>query len=474
MSVAACQACRVAFDSAEDQRDHYKGEFHRFNLKRKMVHLKPVTMEQFDQHQQKAEAEARRGAQGQNEQLLCRVCPGKRFATRATFEQHAKSKQHLKQAAKVRNAQASAAGDDAAELAEDMKRADVVDVDVNVDDDDDVDIADDNENAPEIVATAGAAPVLVDESSVPVVQLKQSAANASTRLSAARPVLAGSSVPLENLPVSVDGLEDAQTAALTPEQEEEEIERLIVERIRTAPRLPLTACLFCPKILEGTGDNFEHMAEAHSFFIPALERLVDAEGLLKYLGEKVAVGYECLECNGRGRAFQSLEAVRTHMIEKSHCRLDWFGNEQEYLEYYDYTLGDGEEPKPTIVDLEPGISLTLSNGKELGHRDLNVYYKQNYRPTDDRRAIISAKAHDKKGELNMHLAGRYKALGWSGGSGSSSGAMTISPHLRKEMVSRFQRASRADQRRQQKHSQRLGVHQNGLQKHKLDYTKGLL
>lgn len=52
----------------------------------------------------------------------------------------------------------------------------------------------------------------------------------------------------------------------------------------------------------------------HSFHIPYLEHVTDIEGLLSYLGEKVAVGNFCLACGESGKMFHSLEAVRQHMV----------------------------------------------------------------------------------------------------------------------------------------------------------------
>jgi hypothetical protein len=42
-----CLACHVAFHSAEHQRQHYRTDWHRYNLKRKVAELAPVTAEQF-------------------------------------------------------------------------------------------------------------------------------------------------------------------------------------------------------------------------------------------------------------------------------------------------------------------------------------------------------------------------------------------------------------------------------------------
>ncbi|KAJ1871105.1 pre-60S factor rei1, partial [Coemansia sp. S17] len=44
-----CIACQVAFYSAEQQRTHYRSDWHRYNLKRKVADLPPVTAESFAQ-----------------------------------------------------------------------------------------------------------------------------------------------------------------------------------------------------------------------------------------------------------------------------------------------------------------------------------------------------------------------------------------------------------------------------------------
>ena len=95
----------------------------------------------------------------------------------------------------------------------------------------------------------------------------------------------------------------------------EELNHLIDLKIASSPRLNVTDCLFCTESgFASLDDNLAHMAVAHSFFIPDLEYLVDLEGLITYLGEKISVGNVCIYCNGKGRALHSLEAVRKHMV----------------------------------------------------------------------------------------------------------------------------------------------------------------
>ena len=47
MSAFTCISCRVAFAEPELQRAHYKTDWHRYNLKRKVAELPPVTAENF-------------------------------------------------------------------------------------------------------------------------------------------------------------------------------------------------------------------------------------------------------------------------------------------------------------------------------------------------------------------------------------------------------------------------------------------
>lgn len=120
----------------------------------------------------------------------------------------------------------------------------------------------------------------------------------------------------------------------------DEVDQTLEEKIAAARnKLSPTSCLFCSTTSPSLPENLEHMARAHSFFIPDADYLVDLPGLITYLGEKIAIGNVCLYCNGRGREFRSLHAVRKHMLDKSHCKLA-YESEKDRLEisdYYDFT-----------------------------------------------------------------------------------------------------------------------------------------
>ncbi len=88
-------------------------------------------------------------------------------------------------------------------------------------------------------------------------------------------------------------------------------EDLIEERLRTAKPIPVNESLFDGKVSSNMENNLEYMRRQFSFFIPEIENLVDLDGFLAYLGEKVGIGYTCLYCN---KSHQSLVAVRSHMV----------------------------------------------------------------------------------------------------------------------------------------------------------------
>lgn len=121
------------------------------------------------------------------------------------------------------------------------------------------------------------------------------------------------------------------------EDEEEGIESAIAASRR---RLPAGVCLFCNHRSINLDGNLVHMSKAHSFFIPDQELLVDLPGLIGYLGEKVAGGNLCLYCPNGGKEFGSTEAVRKHMVDKSHCKIA-YDTEEDRAELADFYAFDG-------------------------------------------------------------------------------------------------------------------------------------
>ena len=184
---------------------------------------------------------------------------------------------------------------------------------------------------------------------------------------------------------------------------EAEVEEIMREKMEKASRLDLQDCLFCQLKSESFETNMDHMARQHSFFIPDIEYLVDLQGLIEYLGEKISVHNLCLFCNTNGRQFYSLQACRKHMNDKGHCKINMEEDgDLEIAEFYDFssTYQDDEndddddmmideaevssEPLPLqeLLISEDETELILPSGVKIGHRAYSRYYRQNIRPED--------------------------------------------------------------------------------------------
>ena len=211
--------------------------------------------------------------------------------------------------------------------------------------------------------------------------------------------------------------------------DDEQVIKSIDEKIAAArSRLSTTSCLFCPQVSLSLDDSLTHMSLVHSFFIPDAQFLIDLPGLILYLGEKIAVGNVCIYCNEKGREFRSIEAVRKHMVDKSHCKIayDKEDDRLEVSDYYDFTSSyqdvpptnntkssnrldedaeswedmdddddDGEEIDEIIDEADEASSdedlpenelsygdsiyeLVLPSGSRIGHRTLRRYYAQSF------------------------------------------------------------------------------------------------
>lgn len=222
-------------------------------------------------------------------------------------------------------------------------------------------------------------------------------------------------------------------------------EELIRWRFATAIKLdPEQDCLFCGAQSEGIEANIKHMSKFHRFFIPDFEYLIDPKGLLKYLGQKLSVGFLCLYCNEKGRSFHSLAAVRDHMRCMSHCKIELEDNEEEFERFYDYSssydrhltmLGitdstssgraaegaageeagssdagsdsDGaEDPKDQALAAierrarsnvrvsEQGTKLIFADGQVAGHRAYQIYHRQRYARQDSRDSVLIGRVMD--------------------------------------------------------------------------------
>ena len=143
---------------------------------------------------------------------------------------------------------------------------------------------------------------------------------------------------------------------------------------------PQEQCLFCNHSSADLSLNLEHMTKQHGLFIPEKNYLVDLEGLIKYLHEKITGLHECLYCH---QVKHTVVGVQAHMRDVGHCMLA-YDDEEDMLavgEFYDFrsTYSDGEgeeEPK--------GVDKGQSRGARLGaKRDETVHVVGNDGDVDD-------------------------------------------------------------------------------------------
>ncbi|KAI0958709.1 hypothetical protein AcV7_004444 [Taiwanofungus camphoratus] len=363
-----CMSCTIAFHSAEDQREHYRSDHHRYNMKRRVAGLPPVSVMVFNQKvlERRAETAVMASPKGST----CEVC-GKSYTTENAYRSHLTSKKH-------------------------------------------------RENELKAAARAKAQPEV--EPPTEHVPPPEPLSSLTSEAQTSRPA----SPHPRNVGLVVD-----------PEASEEQINQTIDEKIAAArARLSPNQCLFCPESTLSLEDNLTHMSIAHSFFIPDAEYLVDVVGLITYLGEKIAVGNVCIFCNGKGREFRALDAVRKHMLDKGHCKIAYDSEEDklEIADYYDFTasypdahahkrkikvkrgsednsdtgdeewedLEDDEGEVDEVVDKDVSegseedsdelpdnqitygdshYELVLPSGVRIGHRSMRRYYAQSFSRT---------------------------------------------------------------------------------------------
>lgn len=229
-----------------------------------------------------------------------------------------------------------------------------------------------------------------------------------------------------------------KSASESDDADAQALKRHLEKRISQANFIPALQCLFCNHSLPDFPTKVKHMHSAHGFFIPDREYLVDEAGLVNYLAEVLSLWNACIFCGAafqshplqdtdgmteeqiteeeRKRSRVSLEAVRKHMISKSHCKIPWDTEEErlELSDFYDFSKsyedpanagwedvdGDDDEEAEDVdsdgadVIMEEDdrksarkqgrmaygdtpFELVLPSGKRIGHRALRTIYKQN-------------------------------------------------------------------------------------------------
>lgn len=355
MSQYTCNSCGLAFGASADQHEHMRSEWHRYNLKRRVAELPPISEDSFNskvailEEQKEAERQAAQERGGK----------GKRGGRNADDTQRTVTKKELRRREKEAIAE---------------KRRVLL------------------EQARELMLRSQG------QSLGPV------------------PILPESQDKKEQVPeLEEDTKEETEEDKENQEEQELTEEQLMEQKLANYTKIPENTCLFSGKKFDTFEESLDFMFKNYGFYIPEQKFLVDKLGLVEYLAEKIALGNICLCCHYQGR---SLEAVRAHMISKRHCRIPYESENEklEISEFYDFSstyadvldkvknlnivsatedddegewedVSDDEdqddeedEDVPQELSYQHGYELHLPSGAVAGHRSLQRYYRQHVLP----------------------------------------------------------------------------------------------
>lgn len=299
--------------------------YSRYNLKRRVASLPPISSEVFSEKVLQARAATSAEADRAGFQHICEVCDRTYFSENS-YRNHIGSRQHkLKEASMERKADGSVAGDDVAStiisstfsLGEPLPKEEVD--------------SDAEDEFSEVVE--GLKQTKLDERPSPVSR-------------PSNPVPAAEAEHSRKHPISDTTSQGGVSSAATP-----------------VSTLTLKSCLFCNYESPTVALSVVHMERIHGMFVPEKQYLVDPEGLLQSLQERIQELYECLYC---GKMKNNAYAAQTHMRDKGHCKIP-FTTEDEQLEvgqFYDFrsTYSDDEEDSEDEDENKP------VGGAKLGNR----------------------------------------------------------------------------------------------------------
>ncbi|KFY22325.1 hypothetical protein V493_06659 [Pseudogymnoascus sp. VKM F-4281 (FW-2241)] len=298
-----CNTCQVAFRNSELQRGHMRSDWHRYNLKRRVTSLPPISSDVFAEKVVAAQASSNAAATKAAYEKTCAACEKTYFSENA-FYNHVGSQKHLKQVAMLRKSKNGAGADDASSVV-----------------------------SSQVTATAETETSSEEESE--------------------------------------EDEDEEEVAGVTKDLKETTLEGETEDKSEDAgPKkieVPLMRCLFCNYDSPTVQLNVNHMEKIHNMFIPERDFLVDLDGLIASLFEKINIFQECLTCS---KFKPNVFGLQTHMRDKGHCTIP-FGTEEEQLEigeFYDFrsTYSDEEEDEDESAD--EATDRKASGGVKLGAR----------------------------------------------------------------------------------------------------------
>ncbi|KAI2628879.1 C2H2 type zinc-finger-domain-containing protein [Hypoxylon sp. NC1633] len=304
-----CNTCQVAFRFADTQKGHMKSDWHRYNLKRRVTSLPPISSEVFTEKVLQARASTTAEADRASFQQACDICQ-RTYYSENSYRNHISSQKHKAKEAAFQN-RVPHQDDASSVMSSTFSLGEPIHNGENVDSDAEVEFNEVVEGLQKTSLTERPSPVKRPSNPHPSAEAQHKRQN----------------------PVSADHSEAASSTS-TP-----------------VPNLTLKSCLFCNYDSPTVALNVVHMERIHSMFIPEKQYLVDLDGLVGALQQRIQDFHECLYC---GKIKNTALAVQTHMRDKGHCKIPYTSEDEQVDigEYYDFrsTYSDEEDSEDESVD----------------------------------------------------------------------------------------------------------------------------
>ncbi|CAJ0549205.1 hypothetical protein HG530_010300 [Fusarium avenaceum] len=321
-----CNTCQVAYRNIDLQKGHMKSDWHRYNLKRRVASLPPISADVFTEKVLQARAVSTAEADKAYFERACDICE-KTYYSENAFQNHLTSQKH--------KAKQASSGQPTSGRADDETTS-VVSSTFSL--------------GEPIAPSQGEVDSDAEEEFSHVVEGLQKASITEQRPSPVKR-------PSHPQPAVEDAAEE--DAAATRESDSATPVPAAQE-----PNWTLESCLFCNYSSPTVPLNTHHMERFHGMFIPEKKYLVDIDGLLQQLQDKIRQHHQCLYCD---KIKSSMFGIQTHMRDTGHCKIP-YETEREQLrigDFYDFrsTYSDDDE-----MSDDGSVANEENGGAKLGAR----------------------------------------------------------------------------------------------------------
>ncbi|KAL2755574.1 hypothetical protein ACRALDRAFT_2104590 [Sodiomyces alcalophilus JCM 7366] len=326
-----CNTCAVAYRNIDLQRGHMKSDWHRYNLKRRVASLPPISSEVFNEKVLQARATQEAAAEKAYFERTCDACE-RTYLSENAYENHIASQKHKQRvAAMIRR---GGIPDDASVMSSTFSLGDPIVADKDAGLDSEVE-----EEFTHVIEGLKLANMEDGDEGRP---------SPVKRPAHPRPLAQGQP---DQKDAATDAGSSRESGATTP-----------VASTKPELEWSVKSCIFCNYTSPTVELNAHHMERFHGMFIPEKSYLVDLEGLIQHLLERVHEGHQCLFCfKTKANAF----AVQTHMRDTGHCKIP-FDTEEEQLDIGDFYDFRGTYSDSDVSDQEEEVQ--QNGGAKLGGR----------------------------------------------------------------------------------------------------------